>query len=432
MTTTPGPEGDARPSRLPATLAPRPPLWADGGFLLRVSGPGEGPGPGAAAEVRVDRPFALVGRLEGADVRIEDRAVSGRHLYLHMDRRGLFWVDLATRTGTRMNGVESPSGWLRPGDALEVAGRRIELRECRVRDPLPSAEGGPPPGDLLADAAALPLARVTLFPAHRGPSAPRALGSELVFLGRGVCCGVRVEGASASRTHCVLVRARDGAYVVDLIGRGTWLNGTPFRGAGPLADGDALMVGSARFEVRVEPAAGRTLAARRPRHDVEVLPAIAPAAAPNLADPASWQGIPPEAQGAVLAWMMGQLQAQQGEAMRRQEEFQATLTGLVRQMQDDQATLLSRHMGRSEEIHRELAALREELARHLAPPTPAGPAALDAPKPPPLRVVHAPPSQDPAAATSWLIGRISQLEEESRSSWKDVLGRLAGGGRHNP
>ena len=224
----PGPEADdGPPSRLPATIAPAPPLWADGGFLLRVSGPGEAPG----ADVRVGRPFALVGRLEGADVRIDDRAVSGRHLYLHLDRRGLFWVDLATRTGTRSGGVEAPSGWLRPGDALEVAGRRIELRECRVRDPSP--DGGPPPGDLLADAGGLPLARVTLYPAHGGPAAPRALGSELVFLGRGVCCGVRVEGASASRTHCVLVRTREGAFVVDLIGRGTWLNGLPLRAPAP-------------------------------------------------------------------------------------------------------------------------------------------------------------------------------------------------------
>ena len=187
------------------------------------------------------------------------------------------------------------------------------------------------------------------------------------------------------------------------------------------------MVGSARFEARVEPAAGRLLANRpapRPQ-EVEVLP---PAAA---ADPlaSAWPTIPPEAQGAVLAWMMGQLQAQQGEAMRRQSEFQAALTGLVRQMQDDQATLLSRHMERTEEIHRELAALREELARHLAP---ASPPALDAPKPPPLRIVHAPPSQDPAASASWLIGRIAQLEEESRTSWKDVLGRLARSSRRNP
>ena len=272
----------------------------------------------------------------------------------------------------------------------------------------------------MGDAAGLPLARVTLYPGHRGPSSPKSLGSELVFLGRGICCGIRVEGASASRTHCVLVRARDAAFVVDLIGRGTWINGLPLRGAGVLADGDALMVGSAQFEVRVEPASGRWLATR------QAPPSEAPPAVPHAPNPSGWPTIPPDAQGAVLAWMMGQLQAQQGEAMRRQAEFQHALTGLVRQMQEDQASLLSQHLARTEEIHRELASLREELARVVAPPPPA---ALAAPKPPPLRVVHAPPSQDPTAAASWLIDRIARLEEESRSSWKDVLGRLTGTGR---
>jgi len=412
------PEAEDRHPQLPATIPPRPPLWADGGFRLRVSEPGQ-PGAGAA-EVPIDRPFALVGRREGADVQIDDRHVSGRHLYLHLDRRGLFWVDLATRTGTRADGRERPSGWLRPGGALEVAGRRIELVECRVRDALP--ESAHPPADPLADAGALPLARVTLYPNHPGQSAPRALGSELVFLGRGVCCGVRVEGASASRTHCVLVRGAESAFLVDLIGRGTWLNGLPFRGAGPLADGDALMVGSAQFEVRIEPPSGRWLAPR-----TRTPTARPPATGGGGGDPSAWPSFPADAQGTILAMMMGQLQAQQGEAMRRQSEFQQAMTGLLRQMQDDQATLLSRHLERTEEIHRELAALREELARQVAPPPPPG-----APKPPPLRIVHAPPAQDPAATTSWLIGRINQLEEESRSSWKDVLGRLTGTGRNAP
>jgi len=398
-------------------------LWADGGFRLRISEPGQA-GPGA--EVTIDRPFALIGRREGADVQINDRAVSGRHLYLHLDRRGLFWVDLATRTGTRMDGRERPSGWLRPGGSLEVAGRRIELLECRVRDALP--ESGFPPADPLSDAGTLPLARVTLYPNHRGQESPRALGSELVFLGRGICCGVRVEGATASRTHCVLVRAPESAFLVDLIGRGTWLNGAPFRGAGPLADGDTLMVGSAQFEVRVEPPSGRWLATR-PQASTARPPAAGYANSlansnVNAADPSSWSAFPAEAQGVLLAMMMGQLQAQQGEAMRRQSEFQQAMTGLVRQMQDDQATLLSKHLERAEEIHRELSSLREELAHHVAPPLPP-----TAPKPPPLRIVHAPPAEDPAVTTSWLIDRINQLEEESRTSWKDVLGRLTGTGR---
>ena len=411
------------PERWPPGAGDRPPaddprrpgaLWADGSFRLRVGDPAGGPD----RELAIDRPFALVGRRPGADVRIDDRDVGARHLYLHLDARGLFAVDLATRTGTRFDGRDRPSGWLRPGQALEVAGRRIELLDCRTGAEADlDADDPGPDADLLADAGAAPLARVTLYPTLPGAGAPRSLGSALVFLGRGSCCGVRVEGAAA-RTHCVLVRGRRAAYVVDLAGRDTLLNGRPLAGAGRLEDGDTLTVGSAPFEVRIRPAGapGEGLAVRSgPR--VEVLPP----GLPGLATGA--EALPADAQGALLAWMMGQLHAQQGEAMRRQAEFQTALTGLIRQMQEDQATLLSSHLERSESIQQELAALRQELDRRLAAPAVPEPA----PRAAPLNIDPTPrPSTNPDGSTSWLIGRIGQLEEESRSSWRDLLGRLTG------
>src|SRR5205823_4292603 len=157
-----------------------------------------------------------------------------RHAYLHLDRRGLYAVDLATRSGTRVGPAGRPAGWLVAGEALEVAGHRVEVVAARVDGAAAAATAPPAADDPLADAgAASGLARVTLFPARR-PEAPLVLGSELVFLGRSASCGVRVEGDSAARTHCVLVRARAGAFLVDLVGRGTWLNGRPLRGAAPL------------------------------------------------------------------------------------------------------------------------------------------------------------------------------------------------------
>src|SRR4051794_26668585 len=80
-------------------------LGADGEFRLRVGDAGSG------RVVEIARPFALIGRVAGADVQIEDRAVSARHVYLHLDRRGLFAVDLATRTGTRFGGAPRSAGW---------------------------------------------------------------------------------------------------------------------------------------------------------------------------------------------------------------------------------------------------------------------------------------------------------------------------------
>jgi pSer/pThr/pTyr-binding forkhead associated (FHA) protein len=418
---------DSRPT-VPDPLRPRdktdrPPaaLWAEGEFTLRIRD-------GAVERTfTIRRPYALVGRISGADLCIEDRAVSARHAYLHLDRRGLFGVDLATRTGTRFGENGQSAGWLRPGQGFEIAGRRIELLDLHV------TSGAPEPGpssaaDPLADAAGAPLLAVTLHAMH-ARQAPRTLGSELVFVGRSSACGVRVEGATASRVHCVLVRTAPAAYVVDLIGRGTWLNGQMVAGAAPLSDSDILVVGSAQFRVRVG-ASAVPLPALTPR-PAPLAPWLAePSGVPAPVVPASsglapaLDALPPDSQGAILAWMMSALQASQAEALRRQGEFQLALTQLVQQLQHDHNTLFHEQLERMKRIDEELTALRAELQRRFGATArpPAFPTDL-----PPLRLNPSPPrppDTDPAASAAWLLSRVNELENEHQSAWKDLLGRL--------
>jgi pSer/pThr/pTyr-binding forkhead associated (FHA) protein len=407
-----GPPDARRPTPDPPPAGERPAvaLWTAGEFTLRVVD--------AEAErtITVHRPYGLVGRIAGADLCLDDRAVSARHVYLHLDRRGLFGVDLATRTGTRFGNDGRPSGWLRPGQAFEVAGRRIELVDLRADGAGPSTAATDP----LTAAGDAPLAAVTVHALHARHT-PRALGSELVFIGRSVACGVRVEGATASRVHCVLVRTATAAYVVDLIGRGTWLNGQLVNGAAALGDGDALVIGSAWFRVRVT-AMPTTLAgppALRPEvnADAPALPATGSLVPDLIAIPNG--PLSTESQGTILAWMMGALQASQAEALRRQGEFQHAMTELVQQMHRDHAALLGEQLERLRRIDEELGALRAEFRRRFGPPA----ASL-----PPLRLDPAPPTSpdaDPAASATWLLTRINELENEHQSTWKDLLGRLA-------
>ena len=72
-------------------------------------------------------------------------------------------------------------------------------------------------------------------------------------MGRGEACAIRIENASASRTHCALLRGASTAYVIDLLGRRTLLNDRPVEGASVLLDGDILTIGQACFAVRLEP-----------------------------------------------------------------------------------------------------------------------------------------------------------------------------------
>jgi pSer/pThr/pTyr-binding forkhead associated (FHA) protein len=404
-------------------------LWASGDMMFRVAGLG--------AErdrlVKVRRPFALLGRVNDADIAFDDRAVSARHAYLHLDARGVFVVDLVTRTGLRVNGSPQMIGWLRPGDSIEVAGRRIEL----VRIRLDGAPVDPPPceADLLADLGhdrgnghgRAPLYGVTLEPVDSG-DAPWVLGSELVFLGWSASCGIQVKDSAAARTHCALVRSPRGAYVVDLRGRQTWVEDRLVTSAAVLHDGDLLTIGSTQFTVRVEAPAATALelvprnAAGAMLARVEGPAEEGRALVPSLSiDPTL---IPAEAQNALVAWVVGTIQGGQGEVLRRQGEFQTAIAQVLHQIQQDNAALLNAHLQRIEKIDRELALLRAEIERRGSdrPPLPAVP---------PLRITHpaAPRAKNTAAgtvaSTTWLLQRVNQLEDENRSAWRDLLGRLA-------
>jgi pSer/pThr/pTyr-binding forkhead associated (FHA) protein len=415
----------------PQPIDPPTPLWAEGRFTLVVRGPAGEP----HQTINILRPYALIGRLVGADARIDDRRVSARHCYLHLDRRGVFVIDLATRTGTRVGDERRGAGWLTTGGALEVADHRIEIAQIEVAGGLAPDESDP-----LADAKSHSLTRVTLYPA-RNPDAPLALGSEFVFLGRSPNCGVHVEGASAARTHCVLVRARTSAFVVDLAGRGTWLNDRPLRGAAPLIDGDSLMIGTARFEVRVEPpnrnhlGSGRTLATTRLAPPAPAFSASLPAIPAELLALGGVPNLPPglnanEAQAAFLGWMMAVLQNSQSEMLRRQDEFHHDMVRLLGQMQRENTTVLNRHLERVEAINHELSALRDQIGRQFGAEAPALPSTEPpVPRPIPIPITPAAAPTDPAAATQWLLSRVRNLEQENRSSWRDLITRLGGSGR---
>jgi len=410
------------------------PYWTDARFTLEVREPGAA-GPRL---VPVGRPFALIGRIAHAELRFEGRDVSARHVYLHADARGLFAVDLATRTGTRFGDAEAPCGWLRPGESIEVAGRVIRLAAFEV-DGRPVA---PPPCavNLLTDAGETALAGLTLEPvAGRGPS--WALGSELAFVGRGDGCAIRLNQANVSRTHCALLRTARDAYVIDLPGQPTLVNGQPPRGATALRDGDVLSIGQVRFIARVAPRAGLADEDPAPSRELGLIPSahdlarIDPAAVPGLMPgpgglpvhdgrPFPIDLIPPESRGAVLGWMRGALHAGQSEMMRRQDELQESVVAILQHLQSDSAARLASQEERIGRLAEELRRLATQGPSLPAPDRPHHPAP---PPPRPARDLPPAPEIDPArslATAAWLLERIDKIGTENRSTLKSLFARL--------
>ncbi len=361
----------------------RGPLWADGQFTVRVRGPGSE----AVRSFRVRRPFALIGQIPGADLRIDDPEVDGRHTFLILDRRGLFGVDLLSRTGTRFAGATAAWSWLGPGDILEIAGRRIEILQLRVD----GSTINPPLSndDPFAEVHASKLAALTLEPLDT-PGPPWMLGSALAFVGSGDACAIRIDNASASTTHCALYRSQSSAYVIDLLGQRTLINDRDVEGASMLLDGDLLTIGRARFLIKIDHSSCQEITVTSQNQ-------------PSSTDLAI---IPRDAMVARL------LQAAQANGNATNHE----IIEVLRQFQADAATLLEAQMERIEALHREISSLRDEVRQPPGPVTP--PAA-------PLRLDLTPP---PRATTddsaSWLLDRLNTLETESRSTWKDLLGRI--------
>lgn len=405
-------------------------LWADGEMLFRVAGAGRQ----ADRLVKVRRPFALVGRSPDVDLVLVGRSVSRRHAYLHLDPSGVYAVDLLTRGGTRVNGETRLTGWLRPGDRLEAGGCEVELLHARV-DGQPLDPTGDP-DDPLSGRGTDGLIGVTLEPS-RGREAPWALGSGLVVIGTSSACGIRLQDDDAARTHAAVVRTDRAAYLVDLGGRRSWVGSRPLEGASALADGDRVTLGSTEFVVRVAP----------PPHTGAEAAAVGYVGPPARLDPPSTAtelaqlvgtplhatfpprpGVTPaETQAALLAWVMGAVQGGQVEILRRQGEFQQSVTEALRQIQRDSADLLNAHLARIEAIDRELAALRAELDRRQSGPAP--PARL-APHAAPLKLPkhESEPVANPES-TAWLLRRVQQLEDQNRTAWKDLLGRITPGRR---
>jgi pSer/pThr/pTyr-binding forkhead associated (FHA) protein len=386
---------------LPLRALDMPALWASGRFALRAEGTRSG-----AAEFR--RPYAVVGRSPDCDVVVDDPLVAPRHAYLHLDRRGLFAVDLASRSGSRIGPRHEPAGWLRPGDSFWVADRRITVTAVDVDDDGHARPGGDP----LSDIAAGSLTQVTLYP--DSSASPLILHSELVFVGRSGSCGVTVDDPAAAPVHCVLVRATEGAYVVDLIGRHVGLNGRPLRGWAALRDGDTLTIGAGRLECRLRPPADAlALSACRP------VPAPQPAVSAHL--------IGPDQQDQLVAWLVGMLQATQGELLRRQERFEHDVHQALRRIHSDQISGFREQLNRVEDLQRQVADLREDVRRCY---TPAEPLRRPEPPRPPLPRPSGPtPGSPPPTLTpddgttaAWLSRRIQQVRDEARREGRGPRG----------
>ena len=412
--------------------------WADARIVLEIVEPGSAP----PRSVAIDRPYGLVGRTPQADVRIDDPAVSARHVYLHADARGLYVVDLESRTGFRRLGRKTKRGWLRPGDAIEVADRSIRLVSLAIAGELVS----PPPCsvDLLAetDRVLAPLGLETIG----RPGACRFVRAELALVGRGDACSFRLNQADVSKTHCVLLRTAEASFVVDLPGRPTLVDDVPVRAPIKLVDGVSLAFGRARFVVRLRE---DRLDRRRPTPSLErplmrlsapVFGAYPKSAREPFPVPIARREKPRNDRGLELEAVV----AAQAEIRRRQEDLRGLLASIressgrpsldlaVERLDDLDAKIAriddalgivpaSPGSGEDEVERQEAETSAPKCASSIEIRLPAVFTATPLAEPPPA------PEIDPKrslASAAWLLERIDDVSNVNRFSFRSLLDRF--------
>lgn len=416
--------------------------WVSVSAIVRIAPVGED----TWSMVELTRAHAIIGRKPGCDITIAHGDLESVHTYLHFDSGGCHAVDLRTSSGMRINGRAVTHGRFFPGDTLEIGGFRVRLDGLIIDGrPLQAKDYGASP--LCGDQpdALVPLQLRSLSrQAHYW-----SIHSSVAFIGAEPTCAVSLPPElGVSRIHAALIRTPREVFYVDLASRGSQINGHHlFNDSRPLFHDDVVTIGRAGLLVNRGDA---HMSGNRSEYEARST-TRRPVPAPN-------EGLNAET---VLAALLSRIQEQHDAALERQNEAQVAMAQLLRQMQNEQSRAFDAHLDRIQAMDREIAELKVRIAtipveRQLSAPaaedisrirpapakTPpvrktAEPAAAAPAKKPavkkeqpaePARTVAAPgdPDASPEFTTAWLIDRVSQLEHEKNSTWRDLIDRLRG------
>jgi pSer/pThr/pTyr-binding forkhead associated (FHA) protein len=377
-------------------------------------------GPAGRRRRSFARPYALIGRAPGADVRLAASGIALRHAYLQLVGGRLACIDLGGGGGLYWDdGRPARSGWLDPGRAVRIGPYELR-RPGGASDPV--APEAPGPLNQRWEGAGPDV--VLEFPDEVAGPVRWRVGRVLTLVGRAPGCRVRLPDASVSWYHCGLVRTPAGLWAVDLLGRdGLTINETAVH-HGRLVDGDVLRVGRYRIVVRHMDAAP---ALRRVG-----VPAAARPLEPELVERLATAG-PGTALAPALLLLIEQFGHMQQQML---EQFHGALRMMLEQLgaqQREQMQQVRAEMDRMRQLGEELITLRGQVAA-------GGPAEATSPAapalPPPPVVAFEPP--DPAAETAsaapaapgpngaedplvLVCRRIAEIRGQQRSGWQKIL-----------
>lgn len=177
-------------------------LWASGEWTVRV----ERNHGTSAVEIHLNQPFAWIGSLPTTHVQLSDPRVSRTHAYLHRTKNGVYFVDLASRTGLVYRGVPAGAGWLEPGQPLEIAGFHLFVDLELTAGTADLIARVPPADD--------PRLPVWIHAELGRQNTVFSLDRPLTLIGRDPPCKVRLPRAKLPRVYMAIYREPEAAWAI--------------------------------------------------------------------------------------------------------------------------------------------------------------------------------------------------------------------------
>ncbi|WP_165073797.1 FHA domain-containing protein [Paludisphaera rhizosphaerae] len=383
------------------------------------------------------QPFALIGRDPRADVPLEHRLVSRRHVYLQVVEGHAFWIDLESRLGTLGGGRPRKYGWLTRDETIRIG--PYELRRTTRTRPAGWDERLPEAVPLVSRSyGAVPWPDVGLeFLNGPSRSALWPMNRVVSLVGSAAGCKFRLADPSVSLFHCSLVRSPTGLWVVDLLGGGVEVNNTAVRYA-MLEDDDVLSIGRYRIRVRSRlalegprPEAGRDRGTSRslsllrtpPPNSTMIAAAriddendLVVRAQPIAVIPAEIQGAGMGESASVLVPLMNQFGIMQQQMLDQFQSAMGMLVDMFGSLQREQMDLIRQELDQLREVTREFQDLKAELAsytreRAAGTPSPSVGPAVSAEVP---ATPTTPPAASVAASVSAPVTPAETLKHEHR------------------
>jgi len=235
---------------------------------------------GDVREVPIGNLAVVIGRDESADIRVNDKKVSRRHVAFRVDEGQLLVEDLGSVNGVKLNGrrVETKDDF-NEGDIVKFGGYQVTVRptpravRSEVSSPIGKdsgeresiseelyafleprmgqgdAEASSQGFELASDTHKIEPALIGLDPPVKGERFILQLGENII--GRLEDCDIPILDASISRQHARISLQAGATLIEDLnSSNGSFIDDEPVR-SGDLAHDDLLRVGSIKFSVQL-------------------------------------------------------------------------------------------------------------------------------------------------------------------------------------